>query len=366
MSKKICYGCGVELQDKNKNEPGYINNLENEEHELCQRCFKMNNYNEYHSHYLQAEDFKKILKNQIKPKNLVVLIVDLFDLEASFSTELLNIIKYNPIVLVASKRDLILKSVKDKKLTTYLMKIAKEKELDIKDIVISSALKKYNVDDLMDSIFDNYHHKDVYICGITNVGKSSIVNALINSMAKTEHKITISNYPGTTLDSIAIPLDDATLYDTPGIVNNKQMIHHVSVKDYKYFTNNKEIKAMNYQLNEEQSLYIGGLARFDFLFGDKTGFSTYFNPKIKIHRTKLENADDLYNNHLEDSTLIPKALEVKKVEDFVNYRFEVKATERKVDIVISGLGWISFNTTNQIIEVKVPKGVQVTKRSALI
>lgn len=362
---RICYGCGVELQDSNKNAPGYVNNLSNEDHLLCQRCFRMKNHNEYHSHYLDNKTFTKILKNKIKGQNLVVLVVDLADINASFSADLINIIQNNPIIIVATKRDLILKSANDKKLTLYLMKLAKTYKLNVKDVIIASALKKYNVDDILDCIFEYSNKKDVYITGITNVGKSSIVNALINSVAKNEYEITISNYPGTTLDSIAIPLEDATLYDTPGIVETSQMIHYVDIKDYKYLQNNKEIKAVSYQLNEQQSVYIGGLARFDFVKGEKTGFSFYFNNKLNLHRTKLENADELYDNHLEDNTLVPKANNVSKMDDFIEYTFNIKGDD-KVDIVINGLGWIAFNANKQKVKVWVPKGVKVEERKALI
>jgi len=363
---KHCYGCGVILQDKDMNKPGYVSDINKEEHVLCQRCFKMKNYNQYHSHYMEAKDFTSLLAKTIKPKNLVVLVVDLTDINASFSKNILNIIKDNPILIVASKRDLILKSVKDKKLIMYLYALGKKLNLNIKDIVISSALKKYNVDDILEGIFEYYNHKDVYITGITNVGKSSIVNALLNSVegSNSNDKITTSNYPGTTLDTIEIPLEDAFLIDTPGIVETSQMIHYVDIKDYKYLTNNKEIKAINFQLNPEQSVYIGGLARFDFISGEKTGFAFYFNNKLKLHRTKLDNADALYDNHLDDNELIPKATSISNIDDFKSYEYTL--TDEKVDIVINGLGWISFTGNKQHIKILVPKHVFVSLRKALI
>ena len=42
MSK--CHGCGIILQNENREELGFTPNLESE---LCERCFRIRNYNDY-------------------------------------------------------------------------------------------------------------------------------------------------------------------------------------------------------------------------------------------------------------------------------------------------------------------------------
>ena len=37
-----CVGCGITLQNENKNDVGYTPDIKNE---LCERCFKLKNYN---------------------------------------------------------------------------------------------------------------------------------------------------------------------------------------------------------------------------------------------------------------------------------------------------------------------------------
>lgn len=53
--------------------------------------------------------------------------------------------------------------------------------------------------------------------------------------------ITTSHFPGTTLDTIEIPLDDGSmLVDTPGIINHHQMAHVVTSKTLKAITPKKK------------------------------------------------------------------------------------------------------------------------------
>ena len=54
--------------------------------------------------------------------------------------------------------------------------------------------------------------------GVTNVGKSTLINAIIQEITGDKDIITTSRFPGTTLDKIEIPLDDGGhIYDTPGL-----------------------------------------------------------------------------------------------------------------------------------------------------
>src|SRR5699024_6800164 len=98
---------------------------------------------------------------------------------------------------------------------------------------------------------------------------------------------------------IEIPLDDsAFLIDTPGIVNKQQMAHYVSKRDLRVITPSKEVKPRGFQLHDQQTLFFGGLARLDFIKGDKQTFVCYFSQQLFIHRTKLTHADSLYKNQL--------------------------------------------------------------------
>ncbi len=67
--------------------------------------------------------------------------------------------------------------------------------------------------------------------GVTNVGKSTLINAIIQEITGDKDVITTSRFPGTTLDKIEIPLDDGSyIYDTPGIIHRHQMAHYLTAK----------------------------------------------------------------------------------------------------------------------------------------
>ena len=180
-----------------------------------------------------------------------------------------------------------------------------------------------------------------------------------------ENVITTSHFPGTTLDIIEIPLSDGkALVDTPGIINHHQMAHFVDKRDLKVITPKREIKAKVFQLNEGQTLYFGGLARFDFTSGDRHSFVCYFSNELDIHRTKTENADSLYEKHAGELLTPPKREEMEHFPKLVKHDFTIN--EPKTDIVFSGLGWITVNEPNVKVSVYVPQGVHAMIRKSLI
>ncbi|MDU2623166.1 MAG: ribosome biogenesis GTPase YqeH, partial [Streptococcus lutetiensis] len=171
----------------------------------------------------------------------------------------------------------------------------------------------------------------------------------------------------TTLDKIEIPLDDGSyIFDTPGIIHRHQMAHYLGDKNLKYISPKKEIKPKTYQLNPEQTLFLAGLGRFDFISGDKQGFTAYFDNNLKLHRTKLAGADVFYDKHVGSLLTPPSDKELAEFPKLVRHEFTIKD---KMDVVYSGLGWIRIKAS-QANPVKIaawaPEGVAVLLRKALI
>ena len=324
MSK--CTGCGVVLQNTNKKDLGYTSNLENT---LCERCFRIRNYNEYSKVLKDNEDYVNILKN-INQKDLVVLVVDLFNF-----CDLNEIGKYlnNDILLVLTKRDLLPKSCYNEKILNYFDSF----NLNIKDKVIVSSKKNYNMDLVFKKINEFRTSKNVYVVGFTNSGKSTLINKIIYNYSDNNNIITTSSLPSTTIDSIKIKVnDDLTLIDTPGLLTKGDIIDYVDKDMLKKIIPNKEVKPITYQITKKCSINIENILRFDV---ENVNFTMYISNNLKIDKIFKEK----------ETNLIKKEIKVKKGND----------------LVIQGLTFITFNRDIKI-NIYAIKGVKIYTREKLI
>ncbi|MBP2078125.1 ribosome biogenesis GTPase YqeH [Oceanobacillus polygoni] len=361
-----CQGCGAEIQITDPDGVGYTpaSSL-NKENILCKRCFRLKHYNEIQDVAITDDDFLKMVSTIREANGLVVHMIDIFDVNGSLIKSLPRITGDNPIILVGNKVDLLPKSTNQNKLIQWLRSEAKEIGIKVKDVFLVSSTKGLGIEELSQQIDTYRANKNVYIVGTTNVGKSTFINRLIKQSTGYTDVITTSYFPGTTLGFIEIPLDESSsLIDTPGIVNKQQLTHYLSDADLKIVTPKKEIKARIYQLNHGQTLYFGGLARIDFIKGERQSFVCYFSNELPIHRTKLENADELYENHIGELLAPPNESTLEQLPKFTQSTF--KLSGEKTDIVFPGLGWVSIAGTDTTVAAHSPKGVSVTVRKSLL
>lgn len=362
----VCIGCGAKIQTDNPEEIGYAptSSLEKEE-VICRRCFRLKHYNEVQDVSLTDDDFLKIL-NEIGQKDaLIVKIVDIFDFNGSWLPGIHRFAGKNSVLLIGNKVDLLPHSVKPNRVIHWMKHEAKELGLKPADVFLVSAEKGRFIKAVIDGIEEHRKGRDVYVVGCTNVGKSTFINRIIKEITGEGDIITTSHFPGTTLDIIEVPLADGkSLVDTPGIINHHQMAHYVDKRDLKSIIPKKEIKPKVYQLNEEQTLFFGGLARFDYISGGRRSFVCHFSNMIEIHRTKLEKADQLYEKHVGEMLTPPRREQLDEFPPLVRHEFMIK--EGKMDIVFSGLGWITVNEPGAKVAVHVPKGVHAMIRRSLI
>lgn len=334
-NEKYCLGCGVKLQDTNMLFEGYTPDLENN---ICSRCFKLRNYGDYQISTKSNEEYIEILKKVNDTKDLVLYVVDLLNIEKD-----LNMIRNyitNRLILVLTKRDILPKSVNDEKIKNYFANLG----LDYQDIIITSANKNYNMDELLLMIKKHKSSKYVYVVGKTNAGKSTLINKMIQNYSEEDkYELTISPLPSTTLNKIDIKLtDDLTLIDTPGLIDRGSIVNYVDFDTIKKINAKKEINPDTYQLKKGHTLIIPGIFRIDYVEGEKNSFTFFMSNDleyIKKDTSKCEEVNDLTKRTIE-----------------VGYH---------QDLVINGLGFIKI-TEKALVNVYLQSNVEVFVRDSLI
>ncbi len=366
MEELHCIGCGSIIQTKDSSKPGYVPQSKisklNEDI-ICRRCFRLKNYNEVTPLYISSDDYFNIISEIGNKRALIVMLIDIFDIEGSLIPQIPKLTNYNDLLIIANKTDLLPKSVKESKLLHHLKKIISDNDLNPMDIFLMSAIKYKNIDDIINRITEYADGKDIYIVGATNVGKSTFINTLLKSYADSKKDvITVSFLAGTTLNFIKIPFGDNFIIDTPGLINNNQITNYLSPKSLKIVIPKKEIKPITFQLNSSQTLFFGGLARIDFIEGNKTSFICYTSEFMKIHRTKLENADELYNRQV--NLLLTPPFEGDDDFPLKGHLFNIKSSTKQ-DIVLPGLGFVTVSG-NVMVKVYTRYNTTPYIREALI
>lgn len=360
-----CIGCGAPLQSKDPKAPGYVpeHNLFRDD-VVCKRCFRLKHYNEVQDVGMDSEDFLNLLNTLADKKGIVVNVVDVFDFEGSFINAVKRIVGNKKIILAANKVDLLPKQINKNRVRDWLRRTARKYGLDAEAVVLLSAQHNKGIQDLIDAINKVRRNEDVYIVGTTNVGKSTLINRLIEQSVGEKDVVTTSRFPGTTLDMIDIPLDETSfMYDTPGIIQDHQMTHYVTPEELKTIIPKNEIKQRVYQLNEGQTLFFGGLARIDYVSGGRRSLVCYFSNELNIHRTKTEKADDLWHNHLGEMLTPPTSASHFDLSQVKRVRLETGKDKR--DVMISGLGFITIEAGAKVV-VHVPKDVDVVLRKSIM
>lgn len=248
---KKCMGCGLTLQDENKQKLGYTPNLNND---YCMRCFRLKNYGEKDLN--EEVNIDTIFSKVNKGKGVVFFFIDYLNLN-KYTLDLFKKVNLKK-VLVISKVDYLRKDMKFEKIVKWLEKEYKIKE----DIIFLSTKKGYGVNRIIE-FMEEHRFNSAYIMGITNAGKSTFINHLLK-IYNIKKEILVSNKPNTTLDFISIHIDTYKIYDTPGLGYPNMNLKLI----------NKEIKPITFNLKKETTL---SFLDYEITFTNPTSITCYFN-----------------------------------------------------------------------------------------
>lgn len=301
MSK--CVGCGSFLQNEDISKDGYTSNLDNK---YCKRCFDITHYNRYVFSNKTNSDYLKKIDFIGKTNDLVILTVSLFEM---IDFNMLNI--SNPVILLFTKKDLIPRSINEKKILDSI-----SSNLNVKAKLFVSSKNNYNLDLLMELIYKYKTSKNVYLIGLTNAGKSSLINKIVKNYSNLDSDITVSSYSSTTLDFIEKKVsDDLVLIDTPGLIDDGN-ITDLLPSYIKKIVPSKEVNPIIYQIKCKQSILIEDFFRIDLFESNNIIF--YVSNSLKFERIYKEN---------------------NRLNNLEKYHLSILDNQ---DLVIKGLGFIKF------------------------
>ena len=364
--KTKCEGCGIKIQTTNPLMPGYIDPdvyMKNPDNFLCQRCYNLKHHNIPSNTKIDEKKFYENIKKISETDALIVYLVDAFDLEGTFLDNINELFPNQKILMVVNKFDLFLSSTKVMKVKNYILSLLKEKNIKTSSVQVISSKSDKDVMRVFNEILRLRGDSDVYVFGMTNVGKSTFINALTRLTLDKATDITTSNLPSTTLDLIKIPVGGkAYLYDMPGIINPHQMTYYLDKETINKVLPKKFIKPKVFQLNPGQTVFIGGFAMISFISGEKASFVANFSNELVIHRTKLINKDEFYENHKDDILLLPNKGERERLGKMVSHAFSV---DGKCDICISGLGFMTIHGMGSVT-IETFEQIKVSMRESLI
>lgn len=298
IMSKICFGCGEKLQFVDKDKSGYIPKEKIDTSEYCQKCFRLMHYGEVVKNS-EPKTIKEIVNTVNKNAKYVVFLTDFINIFDQV-VKIFKSIKV-PKILVISKSDIIPTNVSFNQIKNYL-----RVTYGIKENVVFTS-NKNNLNTFVKTL---YGLEEVYLLGLTNAGKSTLLNALIDKYNVNAKKITTSYKENTTSDFIRIKIGKTTFIDSPGfVIDNFELDKKTNIKG--------TIKPVTYQNKLVTTYNIGDL--FSIKIASKTNVVFYFSNDIEIKR--------LYNKNI------------------IGTSFKVKENS---DIVICGLGFIKITDDTTI------------------
>lgn len=382
--ESLCTGCGAVLQTDRPNEPGYVPKTAlTRALPVCKRCFRIRNYGEFSRIEVPSEVYEEQVSQILHKPGLVLYVLDVFDLAGSFVKSLSKYVGNSKVVVVVNKVDLLPREVEVEALREWVSQEVEKTGVRAHHVLFVSAQSQSGIDDVTQTLSDEMI-SPVYVVGMANVGKSTLLNGILSQLGA-EQRFTASRVPGTTIGLVAAKVrveggEELSVVDTPGLIHGTRVTDRLCPHCLKVAVPSHRLRPRVFQLNCEQSLWLGGFVRFDFAQGPRQSVVCYVSNDLVVHRTKLERAEYIRDAHADDILQVPCSECRSQFEDYqmfsvVSKRFEREASKSTkilsvpragCDVVLPGLGWISLFGSDFSGQISVPKGITPSIRRRLI
>lgn len=368
--KEKCTGCGIELQSEYPNKEGYLQesvlkSKERKEDFCCQRCFKIKNYGKNIPVEFSSDDYRKEVKKATQEAKLALAVFDIIDFEGSFNEEILDVLRDMDSIVIINKLDLIPDDKHPSEVANWVKDRLGEEGISPLDIAIVSTKNAYGINGIFKKI-NHFYPKgvDAVVLGVTNVGKSSIINRLVGTKVTT-----VSKYPGTTLKSNKrnIPQTKINLIDTPGLIPEGRISDLICDECNLKVIPSSEISRKTYKLDKDRVIFIGDLVNFRVksIGESKPIISIYASKNVPFLETNIAKQQEYASGKRVDILSIPceKCIDEYKKIKTQKISLTIEAGE---ELAIKGLGWLNVKRGPLNIEINLPEGIEPIVRKAFI
>ncbi|XP_067933279.1 nitric oxide-associated protein 1-like [Watersipora subatra] len=212
------------------------------------------------------------------------------------------------------------------------------------------------------SMADKYNPKDIE----SNYKLSTMFNSIYEHKFKNDPSFDYGQYA-----------DSRWLYDTPGLVNDEQIINHLSMPELRSLLMKRMSLPRSFCLRNGMTLFIGGIGRIDIIeaSGDYAVMLTVIAAAgLPVVVVDTENAEEFYQQALRANELkIPSAeANMDHFPKLKGHLMNVDGSgykESLYDIQLSSLGWVSVSYHQRetvTLKAYTPGGVGCRLRPSLL
>ncbi|XP_003383934.1 PREDICTED: nitric oxide-associated protein 1-like [Amphimedon queenslandica] len=244
---------------------------------------------------------------------------------------------------------------------------AHKKGITVKELIVDQYAADDDDDD--DQFAEVVSSKRVYRSHNNNSEVEEVLKDIgINRKKKKKEEEDKNEEKGLTL-----PENRHWLHDTPGAVNDIQATNHLTTNELRLMLPKKRLSPRTIILKEGQSVFLGGLARLDYIQGKTSAYFTIFTSSyLPIHTRRTRDADEMYKRHLGQPLLKVPVGDAERIDAFPPLEpEELIITGRGFsssvcDIILSSVGWVCV-TAGLEHEIKIlaytPNGKGIFMRS---